>query len=96
MVWQPWADRIASRTAAALLSLLALAPAAKGHPLCFYGPDRAVSRTVEATFCPNDDPAGFCCEPNEEAALASRFAAKSAALTAECAFLYKQVRPFRM
>ncbi len=79
----------------ALLSLLAIAPATEGHPLCFYGPDRAVSMMAEATFCPNDDPAGFCCEPDEEHDLASKFAAESPVLSAECAPLYKKVGPFQ-
>lgn len=74
-----------------LLSLFLLPLVAEGHPLCLYGPDRAVSTTAEATFCPNDDPEGFCCEPAEEDALSLKFDTISGTLSAECAPLYKEV-----
>lgn len=88
---RPAATRVASfaAAAAASLSLMTLPPAVDAHPLCFYGPDRAVSFTAEATFCTNQDPEGFCCEPAEEDALATRYASES--LSAECAPLYKEV-----
>lgn len=88
---RPAATRVASfaAAAAASLSLMTLPPAADAHPLCYHGPDRAVSFTAEATFCPDDDPEGFCCEPDEEDAVAAEFARKT--LSAECAPVYKEV-----
>lgn len=89
---RPAATRIASfaAAAAASLSLMTLPPAADAHPLCYYGPDRAVSFTAEATFCPNDDPEGFCCEPDEEDAVATKFAS-AGTLSEGCDPLYKEV-----
>eukprot|EP00752_Nemacystus_decipiens_P008421 g7527.t1 len=89
---RPAATRVASfaAAAAASLSLMAVPPAADAHPLCYYGPDRAVSFTAEATFCPDEDPEGFCCLPDEEDAVAARFAS-AGTLSEECAPLYKEV-----
>lgn len=87
---RPAATRVASfAAAAASLSLMILPPAADAHPLCFYGPDRAVSFDAEATFCPNEDPEGFCCNAGEEAKLQTKF--ESETLSADCAPLYKEV-----
>lgn len=86
------ATKIAS--CAALLSaalILSLPPPGEAHPLCLYGPDRAVSTTAEATFCPDVQAEGFCCEPDEEAVLSEKYAAIEGALSAECAPLYKEV-----
>lgn len=82
---RPAATKVASLVALAASSALV----ATAHPLCFYGPDRAVSTTVEATFCPDDQSEGFCCEPDEEAALVTKYEAER--MSAECAPLYKEV-----
>lgn len=85
--------RIMVRPAVVITSLAALASSAllsTAHPLCFYGPDRAVSRTTESTFCPNTQPEGFCCEPLEEDLLKTKLAA--ADVSPACFPLYKEVR----
>ena len=46
--------------------------------------------TAEPTFCPNDDPEGFCCEPDEEAAVIAKYD-DAGALSEACAPLYKEV-----
>lgn len=79
--------------AAKVASLAAIASSAlvvTAHPLCFYGPDRAVSMTADAVFCPDEDPEGFCCEPAEEDALIALYDA--AAPSDLCAPLYQEVR----
>lgn len=78
------------RAATATVALLSLPLSTKAHPLCWYGPDRAVSTTAKATFCPNKMTEGFCCEPDEEEALRTMW--KEAAVSAECADIYKEVR----
>lgn len=82
---RPTATKVASLVALAASSALV----ATAHPVCFYGPNRAVSTTAEATFCPDDQPEGFCCEPNEEAALVAKYDAED--MSEECAALYKEV-----
>ncbi|CAM9179985.1 unnamed protein product [Ectocarpus sp. 12 AP-2014] len=67
--------RIASVAASSAALVLSLPPPGEAHPLCLYGPDRAVSTTAEATFCPDVLAEGFCCEPNEEAVLSEKYAA---------------------
>lgn len=62
------------------------------HPLCWYGPDRAVSMTAEATFCPNSEPEGFCCEPFEEQSLQETY--EDTRVSAECQDLYKEVNGY--
>lgn len=78
--------RVTSLLAAFIASSLYVADA---HPLCWYGPDRAVSTTAEATFCPNSEPEGFCCKPLEEEALQATY--EAASVSAECQELYKEV-----
>ena len=85
--------RIMVRPAVVITSFAALASSAllsTAHPLCFYGPDRAVSSTTESTFCPNKQPEGFCCEPLEEDLLKTKLAA--AGVSPACSPLYKEVR----
>lgn len=83
---RPAATKVASLVALAASSALV----ATAHPLCFYGPDRAVSTTADATFCPDAQSEGFCCEPDEEAALVTKYEADR--MSEECAPLYKEVR----
>lgn len=71
------------------LALAATNALVSAHPLCYYGPNRAVSTTAKATFCPNEEPEGFCCEPDEEAALEETF--NAAAVSAGCQDIYKEV-----
>lgn len=78
--------------AASLVVLASSSFLVAAHPLCFYGPDRAVSTDAEATFCPDENPEGFCCDADEEAALDTKYTAVEASLSAECAPLYKEVR----
>lgn len=82
---RPVATKVASLVALAASSALV----ATAHPLCFYGPDRAVSMTSKATYCPDDQPEGFCCEPDEEAVLEAKF--NAAAVSEGCKALYKEV-----
>lgn len=82
--------KMSSSPLAVVLAVLLASPfLARGHPLCWYGPDRAVSTTAEATFCPNEEPEGFCCEPDEEAALKATF--QAARVGPGCAAIYKEV-----
>ncbi|CAN0083513.1 unnamed protein product [Ectocarpus sp. 6 AP-2014] len=83
--------KIASVAASSAALILSLPSPGEAHPLCLYGPDRAVSTTAEATFCPDVLAEGFCCEPNEEAVLSEKYAAIEGTLSAECAPLYKEV-----
>ena len=53
-----------------------------------YGPDRAVSMNAEPKFCPNHDE-GFCCEPDEEAAVKVDYDA--AGVSEGCLDIYKEV-----
>ncbi|CAM9587413.1 unnamed protein product, partial [Sphacelaria rigidula] len=61
----------------------------EGHPLCWYGPDRAVMTSAEGNFCPNDQPEGFCCLPEEEEAIQTTY--EMAVVSPTCQALYKQV-----
>lgn len=61
---------------------------AKAHPLCWVGDTNPLDATT-STYCPNDDPAGFCCSANEEEALQTQHDA--AAVSGTCADLYKEV-----
>lgn len=76
---------------AAIAATVFLATTTSAHPLCFYGPDRAVSTTTDSTFCPNEMVEGFCCEADEEAAVMARYD-EAGALSEACAPLYKEVR----
>lgn len=81
------------RPATTVASILALASSAlviTGHPLCYYGPDRAVSTAPGSKFCPNEFAEGFCCNASEEFALADKYT--TAGVSEACAPLYKEVR----
>lgn len=72
----------------AVLGLFLPAVRVEGHPLCYLD---ATSPVLDATstFCPNDDPDGFCCTADDEAALQSTFLASG--VTGTCADLYQEV-----
>lgn len=77
------------KQAATVISIAATTALVGAHPLCVYGPDRAVSTTTEATFCPNEEPEGFCCELEEEAALAAVYS--EITVSEACAPLHQEV-----
>lgn len=76
------------RAHAILAALLAILPAAVGHPLCYIDAKPTDLEQV-LSFCPAAQD-GACCTDQEEAQVQARFEA-AGPLTGDCEDLYKQV-----
>lgn len=86
----PMAFFRAGRVVALSSLLLAIVPEwhVEGHPLCYIG-DVDPSQGVTSTFCPNEEPDGFCCDAAQEAGIQTDFEASGA--TGTCGDLFQEV-----
>lgn len=70
-------------------TLLLVAPAVIGHPLCLFGPNRPPDTSGTLSFCPAQD-FGVCCTTAEEDEVIAEYNA-AGDLPAECAELHAEV-----
>ena len=85
----PSSNRALAAVAAAFaLTATNVVQQAQAHPNCVgdFAPDTDPS----SSFCPADNPDGFCCTPQQETAIEANY--NSAGVTGRCAEMFLEVR----
>lgn len=79
---------LAAVVAAVALSATNVVRQAEAHPNC--ADDFAPDLDVSSSFCPNDNPDGFCCNAAQESSIETNY--NLAQVSGRCAELYLEVR----
>lgn len=87
----PSSRALAAVVAAFALTATNVVQQAEAHPNCLgdFAPDNDVS----SSFCPADNPDGFCCTPQQETAIETNY--NNAGATGRCAEMYQEVRIYK-